>query len=164
MGSGKTTIGRQLAARLGLEFLDSDLEIEQRTGVDIPTIFDYEGEAGFRKRERKVIDELTQQAGIVLATGGGAVLDPDNRRDLSARGLVIYLQCAVDQQFHRTARDRNRPLLHTEDPRTRLQRLMEERDPLYLAIADLVVPTGQRSVGAVVQDILAMLDAAPNEP
>ncbi len=164
MGSGKTTIGRQLAAKLGLEFLDSDRDIEQRTGVDIPTIFDYEGEAGFRKRERRAIEELTGRSGIVLATGGGVVLDPDNRRDLSARGFVIYLQCAVEQQFQRTARDRNRPLLNTEDPRARLEQLMEERDPLYRETADLIMATGQRSVGAVVQDILARLDAAPNSP
>lgn len=130
MGAGKTTIGKHLAQSLGLTFRDSDLEIQQRTGVDIPTIFEYEGEDGFRQRERQVIDELTQIDNQVLATGGGAVTQEQNRRHLSARGIVFYLACTPQQQYERTYRDRNRPLLHTDDPLQRLKDLMNEREPL----------------------------------
>jgi shikimate kinase len=154
MGAGKSTIGRQLADSLGLEFADTDLEIQRRTGVDIPTIFEYEGEAGFRTRERQVVDDLTQVDGQVLATGGGVIMDPDNRRHLSARGLVVYLYCSPEQQYERTCRDRNRPLLQTEDPRTRLQELMAVRDPLYREAADLVISTERRSAMAVTKDII----------
>ncbi|RMG27838.1 MAG: shikimate kinase AroK [Gammaproteobacteria bacterium] len=157
MGAGKSTIGRQLARVLGLPFEDSDRVIEARTGVDIPFIFEKEGEAGFRRREKAVIDELTRRDGIVLATGGGAVLDPDNRRRLAARGMVIYLHASVDQQLARTARDRNRPLLQTEDPRARLASLFAERDPLYREVADLVVETDGRSVREVVQRLQRLL-------
>ena len=157
MGAGKTTIGRQLAAVLKLQFEDSDREIQRRTGVDIPVIFEYEGEAGFRSREKKVIDELTQCENLVLATGGGAVLDPDNRRRLASRGTVIYLYCSPEQQFERTARDRNRPLLHTPDPLARLRELMEERDPLYRQIADLVVSTEKRSAASVSREVTEAL-------
>jgi len=159
MGAGKSTIGRQLARELGYEFLDSDRVIEERTGVDNPFIFDMEGEAGFRKRESGVIDELTQRSGIVLATGGGAVLDPANRRHLAARGTVIYLRTSVDQQLARTARDKKRPLLQTEDPRARLEALFSERDPLYRAIADVQVETDGRSVRDVVREIVRTLKA-----
>ncbi|HIP52509.1 MAG TPA: shikimate kinase, partial [Chromatiales bacterium] len=127
MGAGKTTIGRQLASAIGMAFKDSDQEIQQRTGVDIPTIFEFEGEAGFRKRERAVIDELTQAEGVVLATGGGVVLDEENRRNLASRGIVIYLYCSPEQQYQRTVRDKNRPLLQTENPLARLKELMAER-------------------------------------
>jgi shikimate kinase len=153
MGAGKSTVGRQLAAALSFEFRDSDQEIQRRTGVDIPTIFEYEGEEGFRTRERQVIDELSREDGIVLATGGGAVLRADNRQDLTSRGLVIYLHCSPEQQYARTSRDRNRPLLHTEEPLARLRGLMEERDPLYRQVADLVVSTERRGTSAVVKEI-----------
>ncbi|HSQ07615.1 MAG TPA: shikimate kinase AroK [Chromatiaceae bacterium] len=159
MGAGKSTIGRQLAESLSFSFRDSDHEIQRRTGVDISTIFEYEGEAGFRERERQVIVELAQEDGIVLATGGGAVLLPENRQVLAARGLVIYLYCSPEQQFSRTARDRNRPLLQTEDPKARLEALMEERDPLYRQIADLVVSTEKRGTSSVVKEIRRRLES-----
>ncbi len=154
MGAGKSSIGRQLARRLGRPFLDSDREIEERTGVDISTIFEYEGEEGFRRREAKVIDELSQQQGIVMATGGGAVLRPENRDRLSARGFVVYLHASIDTQLARTARDNSRPLLQTDDRRSRLQTLMDERDPLYREIADLVIDTDQGRVNHIADLIL----------
>ncbi len=159
MGTGKTTIGRQLASVLGMEFEDSDAEIRRRTGVDIPLIFELEGEAGFRKRERKVLEQLTARDDLVLATGGGVVLDPENRRDLTGRGLVIYLHCSPEQQYQRTARDRSRPLLQTEDPRERLRNLMSERDPLYRQVADLVVSTEKRGTATVVKEIRRRLES-----
>ncbi|WP_275098179.1 shikimate kinase AroK [Sedimenticola hydrogenitrophicus] len=159
MGAGKSTIGRQVAALLGLDFDDTDHEIQRRTGVDIPTIFDYEGEAGFRKRESAVIDDLTQLGGLVLATGGGSILDPDNRRNLSSRGFVVYLYCSPEQQFERTLRDRSRPLLQTEDPLGTLQALMAERDPLYRETADIVVTSEKRSASAVANEIVRKLRA-----
>jgi shikimate kinase len=158
MGAGKSTVGKQLAAALKLEFVDTDAEIQRRTGVDIPTIFEYEGEEGFRQREQVVIDELTQRDHQVLATGGGAVMRPDNRRNLAARGFVIYLYCSVDQQFERTARDRARPLLATGDPRARLEELMAIRDPLYRETADLEVSTERRSASAVAKEIVEALE------
>jgi len=157
MGTGKSTIGRQIASLLRLDFVDSDHEIQNRTGVDIPTIFDFEGEEGFRRREKAVIDELTHKEGQVLATGGGSVLDPENRRNLSSRGFVIYLYCGVDQQYQRTMRDRNRPLLQTDDPLGRLGTLMDERDPLYRTTADLVVTTENRSASSVAKEIVRKL-------
>lgn len=159
MGAGKSTVGRQLAEALAFEFKDSDQEIQRRTGVDIPTIFEYEGEEGFRNRERQVIDELSQQSGIVLATGGGAVVRADNRQDLTSRGLAIYLHCSPEQQYSRTSRDRNRPLLHTEDPLARLRELMEERDPLYRQVADFVVSTERRGTSSVVKEISRRLES-----
>ena len=153
MGAGKSTIGRQLARALGMTFIDSDREIEARTGVDIPLIFELEGESGFRKREQDVINELSATPGIVLATGGGAVLDALNRRNLASRGTVIYLQTSVDQQLQRTAHDRNRPLLQTDNPREKLQQLLDQRDPLYRDIADLVIETDGCKVRDVVQKI-----------
>ncbi len=159
MGAGKTTIGRQLATALKLDFEDSDREIQRRTGVDIPVIFEYEGEEGFRVREQKVIEELTQREGIVLATGGGAILSEDNRRCLASRGIVVYLYCSPEQQFERTARDRNRPLLQTEDPLERLRGLMEVRDPLYRSTADIVVSTEKRSASSVSREIRELLEA-----
>ena len=157
MGAGKSTIGRQLAKSLSCVFVDSDKEVEERTGVDIPLIFELEGEAGFRARERAAIDELTQQPGIVLATGGGAVLDPDNRQHLRSRGQVIYLETSVDQQLSRTARDRHRPLLQTDNPRARLEELMRIRAPLYREVAHHIVATDGRRVRDVVDDILQRL-------
>ncbi|MES9873814.1 MAG: shikimate kinase AroK [Candidatus Sedimenticola sp. 20ELBAFRAG] len=159
MGAGKTTIGRQLAELLGLDFDDSDKEIQRRTGVDIPTIFDFEGEDGFRRREKSVIDELTQREGIVLATGGGAVLDVENRGWLSGRGVVVYLYCSPEQQFERTMRDRNRPLLQTEDPLSKLETLMEERDPIYRQIADVVVQSEKRSAASVAKEIMRKIQS-----
>lgn len=158
MGSGKSTIGRQLAAALGLSFQDSDHEIQRRTGVDIPTIFAFEGEAGFRTREKAVIDALSAVDGQVLATGGGAILDADNRRVLSSRGIVIYLHCSPEQQYRRTSHDRNRPLLQTDDPLQRLRDLMAVRDPLYRETADLVVSTEKRSAATVVKEIVRLLE------
>lgn len=157
MGAGKTTVGKQLAQALGMEFRDSDLEIQQRTGVDIPTIFEYEGEDGFRQRERQIIDELSQVDNVVLATGGGAVLRPENRLNLSAKGLVFFLACSPEQQYERTYRDRNRPLLQTEDPLTRLRELMAVREPLYRETADYVITTEGRATPTVANEILDTL-------
>ena len=158
MGAGKSTIGRQVASLLRLEFTDSDKEIQGRTGVDIPTIFDFEGEEGFRKREKAAIEDLTNAEGQVLATGGGAVLDPDNRRNLSSRGVVIYLTCSPQQQYERTLRDKNRPLLQTENPLAKLEALMEERDPLYQSIADFIISTENKSAQVVAKEIVRKLD------
>ena len=160
MGTGKTTIGRQLAQALGLEFEDSDREIQRRTGVDIPTIFEYEGEEGFRIRERKVIADLVEVENQVLATGGGAVTEEDNRRLLPARGFVIYLECSPEQQYDRTYKDKNRPLLQSDDPLESLKQLMKERDPLYREVADLVVSTEGRSASAVVKDIVQHIETS----
>lgn len=162
MGVGKTTIGRQLAAALKMDFHDSDHEIEHRTGANIPLIFDLEGEDGFRKREASVIDELTQQPGIVLATGGGAILSETNRKHLKTRGRVIYLYSDIDHLFQRTRRDRNRPLLQTEDPRAKLEELMTVRDPLYREVADMIVDTGHCGVRKSVQTILANIENKPD--
>jgi shikimate kinase len=153
MGAGKSAVGRQLSKMLHLDFLDSDDEIESRTGVDIAFIFEKEGEAGFRRREARVIDELSQLDGIVLATGGGAVIDPDSRSRLGARGYVVYLCTSVEQQLKRTSRGRERPLLENADPAVVLDRLMTERDPLYREIADLVVNTDGRRVQTVAREI-----------
>jgi len=158
MGAGKSTIGRQLARNLGLEFIDSDREIETRTGVDIPLIFELEGESGFRRREEEMIDTLTQKQGIVLATGGGAVLSSTNRRHLASRGLVIYLHTSVNQQLQRTAHDRNRPLLQTANPGQKLQELMAERDPLYRETADLIIETDGCRVREVVGKIVRHIE------
>lgn len=161
MGAGKSTIGRLLAKELRLPFKDSDKEIEQRTGANIPWIFDVEGEAGFREREQAVIAELCQADGVVLATGGGAVLRPENRQSLRAGGRVIYLHTSVAQQLERTSRDRNRPLLRAADPGRVLTDLMVIRDPLYREIADLVVETDERPPRMVVEEILERLQALP---
>ena len=158
MGAGKSTIGRQLARCLKLKFIDSDREIEIRTGVDIPLIFELEGESGFRKRERKVIDELTARPGTILATGGGAVMDKLNRQRLASRGHVIYLHTSIEQQLRRTAHDRNRPLLQTANPKRKLQELMELRDPLYREIADWVIETDGCRVRDVVQQIVQKIE------
>jgi shikimate kinase len=157
MGAGKSTIGRQLAKQLGLPFHDSDHEIEARTGVDIPLIFELEGETGFRKREVTVIDELTRLPNIVLATGGGAVLDPANREHLKTRGRVIYLHTSVNHQLKRTRKDRNRPLLQTGNPRKKLEELMAVRDPLYREIAGIIIDTDGMRVRDVVKIIMQRL-------
>ncbi len=153
MGAGKSAVGRQLARLLHLEFLDSDEEIESRTGVDIPFIFEKEGEEGFRKREVKVIDELSRRDGVVLATGGGAIVDPESRSRLGARGFVVYLHTSVNQQLERTRSGRERPLLESSDKQQVLQGLMEERDPLYREISDLIVETDGRRVQTVAREI-----------
>lgn len=157
MGAGKTTIGRQLANQLKLPFKDSDHEIVARTGASIPLIFDIEGEEGFRRREAAMIDALTSEDNIVLATGGGAVLREENRNCLKSRGTVIYLYSSVEQLFDRTSRDRNRPLLQTDNPRQKLEELMSQRDPLYREVADMVVHTEDRSVRSVIKEILVRL-------
>lgn len=157
MGAGKTTIGRQLAELLRLDFIDSDHEIEARTGANIPWIFDVEGEDGFRAREEAVIDELTRRDSIVLATGGGVVMREANRRHLHERGTVVYLATPVALQLERTARDRNRPLLRTPDPRKRLTELMELRDPLYREIAHIIISTTGGSAREVALKIVHAL-------
>lgn len=153
MGTGKSTIGRALAAELHRNFFDSDHVIEQRCGCNIPWIFDVEGEAGFRIREAQVIDVLTRERNIVLATGGGAVTHPVSRRLLRERGVVVYLSTTIEQQLKRTARDRNRPLLQCENPEQRLRELLEIRDPLYRETATFVVSTDRRSPRSVVAEI-----------
>lgn len=164
MGAGKSTIGRLLAKELRLPFRDSDKEIEQRTGASIPLIFDVEGEQGFRDRERATIAELCQMRGLVLATGGGAVMSPANRDALRAGGRVIYLCTSVEQQLDRTSRDRNRPLLQAANPREVLAGLMALRDPLYREIADLIIETDERPPRLVVIEILDQLKSiAPRE-
>jgi len=154
MGAGKSAVGRQLARSLHLTFMDSDDEVESRTGVDIAFIFEKEGEAGFRKREAAAIDDLTRIDGVVLATGGGAIIDPDSRNRLGGRGFVVYLYTSADQQFARTSRGRERPLLENGDRRQILEALLMERDPLYREIADLVVETDGRKVHSVAKEIL----------
>lgn len=158
MGAGKTAIGKELARQLELDFLDADQEIERRTGVDIPLIFEKEGEAGFRRREREVVAELTQRERLVLATGGGAVLDPANREALKSRGRVIYLKASLASQAARTAQNRNRPLLHTEDREARLEQLFEIRRPLYEDLADLTVDTDSGQVKQITQRIIKELE------
>ncbi len=157
MGAGKSAVGRQLGRLLHLHFIDSDDEIESRTGVDIPFIFEKEGENGFRKREAKVIDEISLKDGIILATGGGAVVDPESRSRLGARGFVVYLQTSVAQQVQRTQKGRQRPMLDNGDPQKVLQNLMDVRDPMYREIADLVVDTDGRRVQEVAQEIYEAL-------
>lgn len=153
MGAGKSAVGKHLARMLGRDFRDSDAEIEARTGVDIAFIFEKEGEAGFRRREREVIEALTAHDGVVLATGGGAVLEPANRAALASRGLVVYLEASVDQQLQRTRVTSHRPLLAAPDPAARLAALMAEREPLYRALARLTIPTDGRMVREVAQEI-----------
>lgn len=159
MGAGKSTIGRELAEKLHLDFYDSDQEIERRTGADIAWVFDLEGEEGFRKREETVVDDLSQKHGIVLATGGGSVISTQIRNRLSARGIVVYLETSIDKQVARTQRDRRRPLLQTsEEPRKVLERLAIERNPLYEEIADVIVPTDDQSAKIVANKIIDRID------
>jgi shikimate kinase len=154
MGAGKTTIGRQLAKALAVPFYDSDKAIEESTGVDIPTIFEFEGEKGFRDREQKMIQKLTQMQGIVLASGGGVILREENRKLLKANGYIVYLQCSVDRILERTRRDTQRPLLKTDNPKERLQKLFEDRQSLYLSCADFKIDTGVLKSKTVVSRIL----------
>lgn len=157
MGAGKTTIGRQLAKELKKDFYDSDQEIEARTGADIAWIFDIEGEAGFRQREKKVIEELTNLQGIVMASGGGAVIEPDNRKFLAGRGYVVYLNVSLEQQWDRTKRDKSRPMLQTQTPKKVLEELHAIRDPLYTEIADKVILTDGRTIRSVCNEIVEEL-------
>ncbi len=158
MGTGKTTVGKQLARRLNRTFYDSDRVVEERTGADIPLIFEKEGEAGFRKRETAVIDELTQKNNIILATGGGAVLDAENRNHLINRGTVFYLKSNLKTLIERTSKDKNRPLLHADEPvETILTRLLEQRGPLYEETADFVIDTANNSIHNVIQAIIKSL-------
>ncbi len=159
MGAGKTTIGKLLAKQLGKTFIDSDEEIQRRTGVTIPYIFDVEGEAGFRQREAAVIRDLVQRDNVVLATGGGAVLSTENRAELAHNGIVIYLKSTVHDLWQRTRHDRNRPLLQTKDPLARLKELYEQRDPLYIEVADLVINSGKQSAQSLVLRLQHELDA-----
>lgn len=158
MGSGKTTIGRQLAKQLHREFFDSDHEIENKTGANIPLIFELEGEEGFRKRETAMLDFLTLKDGVVLATGGGAVLSSENRSMLRERGHVIYLSATIEQLWERTRLDKNRPLLQTENPREKIASLIELRDPLYREVADIVIDTGNGNIKSTIKQIQTMLD------
>ncbi|SFO04374.1 shikimate kinase [Nitrosospira briensis] len=151
MGAGKTTIGRLLAGFLKKTFYDSDREIQKRTGVSIPLIFEIEGEAGFRKRETEMLSELVKTRNIVLATGGGAVLSAQNREMLKQSGTVIYLRATVDDLWRRTRQDKNRPLLQTQDPRTKLLELYAQRDPLYQETAHIIVESGKRSARHLAQ-------------
>ncbi len=160
MGAGKTTIGKALAKRLGYRFVDSDHEIEARTGVSLPTIFEIEGEEGFRRRETQVIADLASRNAHVVATGGGAVLRPENRQNLEASGFVIYLDVPLSTLYERTRHDKKRPLLQVSDPRRKLRELYAQRDPLYREIADLIV-SGSR---ITVQSVLQMLIKEVGEP
>jgi shikimate kinase len=162
MGSGKTAVGKQLAKLLQAPFVDSDAEIERRTGVDIPYIFEKEGEAGFRVREHEVIDDLTLRGPIVLATGGGAILRDDNRRALAERGFVVYLATTIEQQLRRVRQSRNRPLLQNVDPEQKLRELFAIRSPLYESIARLRVDTDGKRVQAVAAVIKSALSGAEN--
>jgi shikimate kinase len=163
MGVGKTTIGRVLAEIMGLQFFDSDREIEASTGADIPWIFDVEGEDGFRIREVRMIDQLSRRKKIVLATGGGAVLAEKNRKRLAKRGVVVYLRASIRQQVERTSRDKNRPLLQTPDPEKKIRELMKMRDPLYREVADIIVDTNRRNPRSVSVDISKRIAAMSEE-
>ena len=160
MGAGKTTVGRRIAELKGMHFVDSDQEVEKRTGVDISFIFDMEGEEGFRKREREMIAELSEEPNTVMATGGGAILDDGTRNLLSARGVVVYLETTLEQQLARTRKSTDRPLLAgSDDLEATLTALMEERDPLYRSIADVVVATGDQQARKLAREIVEQLEA-----
>lgn len=158
MGAGKSTVGRHLARMLKMRFLDCDRELEERTGARISIIFELEGEAGFRKRERALLEELTQEDGLVLATGGGVVLDKANRDLLASRGFNIYLNAPLDLLVSRTSRDRQRPLLQTEDRAARIEAILAERDPLYREVADMIATSDKRSAKHVAREILKQLE------
>lgn len=158
MGAGKTTIGKILAKELGYRFFDSDKEIEKKTGANIPWIFDVEGESGFRDREALVIKELSSLKQAVLATGGGAMMRPENRAALTHAGYIIYLNTSVEQQFNRTHKDKNRPLLQGKDPYKVLSDLYKVRDPIYRSVADLVIDTDKKALRNVVKEIVSALE------
>jgi shikimate kinase len=158
MGAGKTTIGRQLAKKLSTTFYDSDHEIEKRTGVDIPLVFEIEGENGFRKRESQVLTELVLLENIVLSTGGGSVLDPVNRKALIDNGIIIYLKSTAEKLFKRTADDKRRPLLQTDDRLEQIKKILEEREHIYIAMADEIVDTHDLSIKQIIQKILKLIE------
>lgn len=158
MGAGKTTIGKQLARELGRAFFDSDQVIEERTGVDIPLIFELEGEPGFRQREKSALKDLLQGNDIVLATGGGAVMDPANRELFNSHGFVIYLSAPLEQLLQRTAKDRNRPLLQNTDPRKKMQELIALRDPLYREVADEIIEPKGQVIRAIIKKLLKLVE------
>ncbi|NMG28662.1 shikimate kinase [Aromatoleum evansii] len=158
MGAGKTTVGREYARRHRMRFIDCDHEIEARTGVKVSTIFEIEGEEGFRRRETQLIDELTHESDLVLATGGGVVLNPDNRAMMSERGIVVYLNVPTSVLWERTRHDRNRPLLQVPNPRERIETLYRERDPLYRSVADIIVDGGRGNPGGMVRVIEKAID------
>lgn len=160
MGVGKSTIGRLLAAELNLSFCDSDRAIEERTGADIPWIFDMEGEAGFRERETTVLTELAAESNLVIATGGGIVMRPQNCQIMKVAGYVCYLTASIEQLVERTARDKKRPLLQVDNPRQKIIELLATRDPLYLSVADFVVNTDRRSPKSVAQEIASLVHSA----
>ena len=162
MGAGKTTIGRLLAKHLDKEFYDTDHEIERRTGVKIPVIFEVETETGFRRRETSIIEELSQLQNIVMATGGGAVISAENRNQLAMHGTVIYLRATVDELWHRTRNDKHRPLLQTNDAHAKLTQLYAERNPLYSEVADLIVDTGGQPMAQLVTHIEQLLNKSNN--
>lgn len=157
MGAGKTTIGRQLAKRSSSQFYDSDHEIELRTGADIPLIFELEGEDGFRKRESQVLAELVLLENIVLSTGGGSVLDPVNRKALTDNGTVIYLKSTAEKLFMRTADDKRRPLLQTNDRLSQIKRILDEREPIYIAMADGIIDTHNLSIKQITEKIIELI-------
>ncbi len=161
MGAGKSTIGKRLAQLLNSDFVDSDREIENHTGANIPLIFELEGESGFRQRESDILDKLTAQQQRVLATGGGSVLLPQNQQMLQQRGKVVYLHTTVKQQLQRTRRDQNRPLLQTDNPEEKLQQLFAERDPIYRQLADVIIDTDGRSIHSVSHEIIKRLHLKP---
>ncbi len=162
MGAGKTTVGREYARRHGLRFVDCDHELQARTGVTVTTIFEIEGEEGFRRRESQLLDELTEDPGIVLATGGGIVLAAANRSLLSQRGIVVYLNVPPKVLYERTRHDRNRPLLQVANPKERIESLYRERDPLYREVADIVIDGGRGNAGMMVRQIEKALEAYRN--
>lgn len=164
MGAGKTTIGRLVAKQLGREFYDSDVEVERKTGVKIPLIFELEGEAGFRKRETQALEELTKMHHIVMATGGGAVLLPENRDMLKKSGTIIYLRGKVHDLYLRTYHDRSRPLLQGDNPKQKLERLYRERDPIYTAMANLIVDTGVQSANEITATIMQLISTPSINP
>ena len=160
MGAGKSTVGKVLAKKLGRRFLDADHVIEERCGVKIPLIFEMEGEEGFRKREAQTIRDVTAEENIILATGGGAVLLPENRKALSERGTVIYLHANPIELWHRTKGSESRPLLRSGDPKKILENLYAIRDPLYREIADHIIETGKPSVNQLVNTLIMQLELA----
>lgn len=163
MGAGKTTIGLKLAENLQKTFIDSDHEIEQITGATIPLIFELEGEPGFRERETRVLSSLTLKNDIVLATGGGVVIKDENRKILKQRGYVVYLQAPLDQLLERTSKDRNRPLLQTDNPRKTLSDLLEKREPFYREVADLIFETEKKPIRDIVTEITKLLENVSNK-
>lgn len=166
MGAGKTTIGRLLAKQMNREFYDSDVEIERRTGVRIPLIFELEGEAGFRKREAAAIEELCRLKNVVVATGGGAVLNPENRKRLKNSGKIIYLRAKVHDLYQRTRNDKNRPLLQGANPKQKLEQLYVVRDPIYMELADYIVDTGIQSAADIttqIETLISQISAAPSQ-